>query len=65
MVLNIKCLDSACLQMTLLSAPGKTVRPALILRHIFSVAEDHIKQAKVVKQRAGMAKISDNLALGI
>jgi hypothetical protein len=38
--------------MTLLSAPGKTVRPGLILRHIFSVAEDHIKQAKVVKQRA-------------
>jgi radical SAM-linked protein len=52
MVLDIMFLDSACLQMTLLSAPGKTVRPGLILRHIFSVAEDHIKQAKVVKQRA-------------
>jgi radical SAM family uncharacterized protein/radical SAM-linked protein len=51
MVLNIMFLDSTCLQMTLLSEPGKTVRPALILRHIFSVAEDHIKQAKVVKQR--------------
>jgi radical SAM family uncharacterized protein/radical SAM-linked protein len=52
MVLDIMFLDSTCLQMTLLSVPGKTVRPALILRHIFSVAEDHIKQAKVVKQRA-------------
>lgn len=52
MVLDIMFLDSACLQMTLLSVPGKTVRPALILRHIFSVAEDHIKQAKVVKKRA-------------
>jgi radical SAM family uncharacterized protein/radical SAM-linked protein len=50
MVLDIMFLDSTCLQMTLLSVPGKTVRPALILRHIFSVAEDHIKQAKVVKQ---------------
>ena len=52
MVLNIEHLDSACLQITLLSVPGKTVRPALILRHIFSIAEDHIKQAKIVKQRA-------------
>jgi hypothetical protein len=52
MVLNIVYLDSTCLQMTLMSGPGKTVRPALILRHIFGVAEDHIKQAKVVKQRA-------------
>ncbi len=52
MVISIVYLDSTCLQMTLLAVPGKTVRPALILRHIFSVAEDHIKQAKVVKQRA-------------
>jgi radical SAM family uncharacterized protein/radical SAM-linked protein len=56
MVLNIMYLDSTCLQMTLLSGPGTTVRPALILRHIFGVAEDHIKQAKVVKQRAGIVK---------
>ena len=51
MVLNIIYLNSNCLQMTLLSAPGKTVRPVLILRHIFGVAEDHIKQARIVKQR--------------
>jgi radical SAM family uncharacterized protein/radical SAM-linked protein len=52
MVLNILYLDSIRLQLTLLSMPGKTVRPALILRHIFGIAEDHIKQAKVVKQRS-------------
>ena len=52
MVLDINYLDSTRLQMTLLSVPGKTVRPALILHHVFSVAEDQIKQAKVVKQSA-------------
>ena len=64
MVLDIMFLDSTCLQMTLLSMPGKTVRPALILRHIFSVAEDHIKQAKVVKQRAkrSFAECTNNLS---
>jgi radical SAM-linked protein len=51
MVLNISFLDSTCLQMTLLSVPGKTARPALILRYIFGIAEDQIKQARVVKQR--------------
>ena len=54
MVLNIAFLDSTCLQMKLLSVPGKTARPALILRYIFGVAEDHIKQAKVVKQQNGV-----------
>jgi hypothetical protein len=38
--------------MTLLSVPGKTVRPTLILRYIFNIAEDQIKQARVIKQRA-------------
>ncbi|MEX1327371.1 MAG: TIGR03960 family B12-binding radical SAM protein [Desulfobacterales bacterium] len=51
MVLNISFLDSTCLQMTLLSVPGKTARPALILRYIFGLAEDQIKQARVIKQR--------------
>jgi radical SAM family uncharacterized protein/radical SAM-linked protein len=65
MVLNILYLDSTCLQMTLLSGPGKTVRPALILRHIFGVAEDHIKQAKIVKQRAkwSFAECTNNSSL--
>jgi radical SAM family uncharacterized protein/radical SAM-linked protein len=51
MVLNISFLDSTCLQMTLLSVPGKTARPALILRFIFDLADDQIKQARVIKQR--------------
>jgi radical SAM-linked protein len=54
MVLNITFLDSTCLQMTLLSVPGKTARPALILRYVFGVAEDQIKQARVVKQHNGV-----------
>jgi hypothetical protein len=37
--------------MTLSSVPGKTVRPALILHYIFGLAEDQIKQARVIKQR--------------
>jgi radical SAM family uncharacterized protein/radical SAM-linked protein len=51
MVLNISFLDSTCLQMTLLSVPGKTARPALILRFIFDLADNQIKQARVIKQR--------------
>jgi radical SAM family uncharacterized protein/radical SAM-linked protein len=50
MVLSIVFLDSASLEMTLLSRPGKTARPALVLRYVFGVAEDQIKQAKVVKR---------------
>jgi len=52
MVINIELLDTKRLQMTLSSEPGKTVRPAQILRHIFNIPEDHIKQARVIKQRA-------------
>jgi hypothetical protein len=52
MVLNIIYLDLKCLQMTLMSTPGRIVRPVLILRHIFGIDENHIKQAKVVKQRS-------------
>jgi radical SAM-linked protein len=60
MVLNIIYLDSARLQMTILSLPGKTVRPALILRHVFEIAEDHIKQAKVVKR--SLPECTNNLS---
>ena len=52
MVLNITLPEPTRLKTTLMSAPGKTVRPAIILRHIFEVAEDRIKQAKVVKLKA-------------
>jgi radical SAM family uncharacterized protein/radical SAM-linked protein len=52
MVMNIVLLDSLNLQMTLSSGQGKTVRPAQILRHVFNIAEDQIKQAKIVKLKA-------------
>ena len=50
--MNIVLLDSLNLQMTLSSGQGKTVRPAQILRHVFNIAEDQIKQAKIVKLKA-------------
>ena len=56
MVLNIALPKPTRLKITLMSAPGKTMRPAMILRHIFGVAEDQIKQAKVVKQRAEVTR---------
>ena len=34
---------------TLLSEPGKTVRPFDILRHIFNLSEDQVKQARIIK----------------
>ena len=49
MVIDIDLLDSRRLQMTLSSTPGKTVRPAQILRHIFDFSENRIKTAKIVK----------------
>jgi hypothetical protein len=52
MVLNISLPEPTRLEITLMSAPGKTVRPTMILHHIFRVAEDRIKQAKVVKLKA-------------
>ena len=52
MVINIKLLNSTCLEMTLKSEPGNMVRPAEVLRHIFNIAENQIKRAKIVKLRA-------------
>ena len=52
MVKDIKLLDSTCLQVTLTSEPGKTIRPGHILRHIFDLEEDQIKQAMVLKLKA-------------
>jgi len=37
------------LKFTLKSEPGKTVRPFDILRHIFNLSEDQVKQAKIIK----------------
>jgi radical SAM family uncharacterized protein/radical SAM-linked protein len=52
MVVNIKLSDSTQLQMTLKSEPGKTIRPGEVLRHIFDLTEQQIKQARVVKIKA-------------
>jgi len=49
-VLTIELLDSVRLQMTLRSEPGKTVRPFEVITNIFSLPEEQVKQAKIVKQ---------------
>jgi radical SAM family uncharacterized protein/radical SAM-linked protein len=49
MVVNIELSDSKHLQMTLKSEPGKSVRPAEVLRHVFDLPEEEIKKARVVK----------------
>ncbi|MBE9544235.1 MAG: DUF2344 domain-containing protein, partial [Proteobacteria bacterium] len=52
MVVNIELSDSKHLLMTLKSEPGKTVRPGEVLRHVFDLTEQEIKQARVVKLKA-------------
>ena len=49
MVFNVALIDSGQLQMTLRSEPGKTLRPWDVLRHIFTLSEAQIKQARIVK----------------
>ena len=49
MVVNIEFADSKYLDMTLRSEPGKTLRPADVLRHVFDLPEEVIKKARIVK----------------
>ena len=49
MVVDIDLLNSTNLRLTLSSEQGKTLRPAQILRHVFDLADDQIKQARIVK----------------
>ena len=49
MVVNIDLSDSKFLEMTLRSEPGKTVRPADVLRHVFDLSDQEIKKARIVK----------------
>ena len=49
MVINIELEESDRLKMTLKSEPGKTVRPLEVIDKIFSLKEEEIKQARVVK----------------
>ena len=53
MVEKLELKDSKCLQVALTSQPGKTIRPEHILRHIFELKEDQIRQARVLKLKAG------------
>ena len=49
MVVNIELADSKTMAMTLRSEPGKTVRPAEVLRHVFDLPDEEIKKARIVK----------------
>lgn len=48
-VLQIELLDPGRLQMTLRAEPGNNMRPFEVIGRIFSLPEDDIKQAKIVK----------------
>jgi len=49
MVFNVELIDSGQLQMTLSSEPGKTLRPGDVLRQIFSISEEQIRRARILK----------------
>ena len=49
MVLDIDLIDSRHLQMVLRSEPGKTLRPAAVVRHLFGLPENQIKRARIIK----------------
>jgi hypothetical protein len=42
------------LKFTLKSEPGKTVRPFDLLRHIFKLSEEQVKQATIIKLNSGI-----------
>jgi radical SAM family uncharacterized protein/radical SAM-linked protein len=60
MVINIELPDSKHMLMTLKSEPGKTVRPAEVLGHIFGLPEEEIKKARVVKLAGSSALCLQN-----
>jgi radical SAM-linked protein len=51
-VINSELIDSSHLELTLVSEPGKTVRPFDVLRHVFGLSDIQVKQARIVKQSA-------------
>jgi hypothetical protein len=50
-VVNSELRNSGHLELTLLTEPGKNVRPFEVLRHIFKLSETQIKQAIITKLR--------------
>ena len=53
MVLNIEIIAPDRLKMTLKAEPGKTVRPFEVIKNLFSMSQEKIKQARIVKLRQG------------
>jgi radical SAM family uncharacterized protein/radical SAM-linked protein len=51
-VINSELIDSSHLDLTLVSEPGKTVRPFDVLRHVFGLSDTQVKQARIVKLKA-------------
>jgi radical SAM family uncharacterized protein/radical SAM-linked protein len=58
--IDLKAIVESCefvnarqLKFTLKSEPGKTVRPFDLLRHIFNLNEEQVKQAKIIKLNSG------------
>ncbi len=51
MVLNIEIIAPDRLKMTLKTEPGKTVRPIEVIQNIFTMSQEKIKQARIVKLR--------------
>jgi radical SAM family uncharacterized protein/radical SAM-linked protein len=51
-VVKSKVRNSAHLELTLQTEPGKTVRPLIVLRHIFKLSETQVKQATIIKLKA-------------
>ena len=49
MVISIEIIDSRQLQMILSSEPGKTLRPRDVLREIFPISEEQVRQARILK----------------
>jgi radical SAM family uncharacterized protein/radical SAM-linked protein len=53
MVLHIEIIAPDRLKMMLRAEPGRTVRPLEVIKNIFSLSEEKIKQARIVKLRQG------------
>jgi len=49
MVLRIKLIDKDKLKITLRSETGKTIRPGEVVREIFNLPDEDVKQARVIK----------------
>jgi radical SAM-linked protein len=60
MVINISLSDPSWLHLTLQTEPGRTVRPGEVIRHIFDIAEDQIKLAKIIKLRSEAGFVAEN-----